>query len=122
MLRRRSLSETGFVAGFTTVDHAPTFVVGRRSFWELPWRHAPDLLAEAVALVPNDRRVLFEATVWGSYRVDAITNFVIGFGYFSESGGVSGTAGVEVRAGRFRIRPAFRFSDGGFDARMTTTF
>jgi hypothetical protein len=122
MLRRRSQSETGFVAGFTTVDHAPTFVVGRRSFWEVPSRHAPDVLAEAVALFPSGSRTLFEATVWGSYRIDAITNVVIGFGWFSEAGTTSGTLGVEVRAGRFRLRPAWRFRDGGFDARVTTTF
>ena len=38
---------------------------------------------KAVALLPTDRRTLFEATVWGSYRVDAITNVLIGYGWFS---------------------------------------
>jgi len=122
MLRRRSGTETGFVAGFTTVDHTPTLVVGRRSFWEVPARHAPDVLAEAFALVPTKGRTLFEATVWGSYRLDAITNVVVGFGWYSESGSVSGSLGLEVRIGRLRIRPAFRFSDGGFDSRVMTTF
>lgn len=122
MLRRRSQTETGFVAGFTTVDHAPTLVVGRRSFWEVPWRHAPDVLAEVVALFPSGRRTLVEATLWGSYRLDAITNVVIGYGWFSESGSASGSAGVEVRVGRFRIRPAWRFRDRGFDSRVTATF
>lgn len=122
MLRRRTRSETGFVAGFTTVDHAPTVVVGRRSFWEVPARHAPDVLAEAVALFTSGRRTLVEATLWGSYRVDAITNVVVGFGWFSESGSASLAAGAEVRLGRFRIRPAWRFRDGGFDSRVTTTF
>ena len=122
MLRRRSGTETGFVAGFTTVDHAPALVVGRRSFWEVPARHAPDVLAEAFALLPTSGPMLYEATVWGSYRLDAITNVVVGFGWYSESGSVSGSAGIEVRIGRFRVRPAFRFSDGGFDSRVMTTF
>jgi hypothetical protein len=122
MVQRRSRSETGFVAGFTTVDHAPAAVIGRRTFWELPSGYAPDILVEAVALLPTDRRTLFEATVWGSYRVDAITNVLIGYGWFSESGGGSLALGTEVRIGRFKVRPSWRVSDGGFDSRFTTTF
>ncbi|HEY6509987.1 MAG TPA: hypothetical protein VIY56_18320 [Vicinamibacterales bacterium] len=122
MLGRRSRTERGFVAGFTTVDHSPTVVVGRRAFWEVPARHAPDILAEAVAMFSSSGRTLVEATVWGSYRLDAITNVVIGLGWFSESESASMTAGVEVRIGRFRIRPAWRFRDRGFDSRVTTTF
>ncbi len=122
MLRRRSASETGFVAGFTTVDHAPTLVVGRRQHWELPSAAAPDILAEGVALLPTDRRALFEATIWGSYRIDAITNVLIGYGWFKESGSASVTVGSEIRIGRFFVRPSWRLSDGGFDSRFTTTF
>jgi hypothetical protein len=122
MLRRRSKNETGFVAGFTTVDHAPALVVGRRSSWEVPFGYAPDILAEAVALLPNGRHTLFEATVWGSYRVDAITNVMIGYGWFSESGSGSVAVGTELRIGRFKVRPSWRLNDGGFDSRVTTTF
>jgi hypothetical protein len=110
------------VAGFTTVDHAPTLVVGRRSFWEVPSGYAPDLLAEAVALLPNGKHTLFEATVWGSYRVDAITNVLIGFGWFSESGSASLAVGTEIRMGKLRVSPSWRLRDGGFDSRLTTTF
>jgi hypothetical protein len=122
MLSRRARAETGFLAGFTTVDHAPTFVAGRRDFWEVRSRHAPDILTEAVALVPSGRQTLFEATVWGSYSLDAITNVLIGYGWFSENGSASPTIGAEVRIGRFRVRPAFRLTDLGFDSRVTTTF
>ena len=123
MLNRRSSSETGFVVGFTTVDHSPTLVLGRRRHWELPIGagYAPDILAEGVALLSNGR-TLFEGTVWGSYRVDAITNVMIGYGWFTESGSASLAAGTEIRAGRFRVRPSWRLNDGGFDARFTTTF
>jgi len=122
MLRRRSDSESGFVAGFTTVDHSPALVLGHRSFWELPSGYAPDILAEAVALLPNGKHTLFEATVWGSYRVDAITNVLLGFGWFSESGTPSLAVGTEIRMGKLRVRPSWRLRDGGFDARLTTTF
>ena len=122
MLHRRSDSERGFVAGFTTVDYAPALVVGRRAFWEIPSHRAPDLLAETVLLFPSGRKTLVEATVWGSYRLDAITNFLIGVGWFSEANAASLAAGAEVRLGRFRIRPSWRFLDGGFDSRVTTTF
>jgi hypothetical protein len=122
MLRRRSSSETGFVAGFTTVDHAPTLVIGRRKYWEVPSGSAPDILVEGVALLASDRRTLFEGTLWGSYRVDAITNVLVGFGWFSESGSASVAIGTEVRIGRFRVRPSWRLADGGFDSRFTTTF
>ena len=122
MLRRRSASETGFVVGFTTVDHAPTLIVGRRQHWEVPVGYAPDILAEGVALLSSDSQTLFEATVWGSYRVDAITNVLIGYGWFKESGSGSATVGSEIGIGRFFVRPSWRLSDGGFDTRFTTTF
>jgi hypothetical protein len=66
--------------------------------------------------------VQIRSTVWGSYRVDAITNVLIGYGWFSESGGGSLALGTEVRIGRFKVRPSWRVSDGGFDSRFTTTF
>jgi len=122
MLRRRSQAEEGFLVGFTTVDHDPTLVVGRRDFWEIPTRHAPDIVTEANALMPNDRKTLVEATLWGSYSLDAITNVLFGFGYFSESGSPSPIVGSELRIGRFRVRPSWRLRDNGFDTRVTTLF
>jgi len=54
--------------------------------------------------------------------VDAITNVLIGFGWFTESGSASLAIGTEIRMGRFRVRPSWRFSDDTFDSRLTTTF
>jgi hypothetical protein len=46
MLRRRSRTHAGYVLGWTTTgSHVPTFLVGRRYFWEVPSRYAPDVLA-----------------------------------------------------------------------------
>lgn len=122
MLRRRVRSESGFVVGFTTVDHAAAFVGGRRDLWEVRSRRVPDVLTEAAVLFPSGRATLGEATVWGSYNLDAITNLMLGFGWFSESQSTSVTAGVELRIGRFRVRPAWRLRDAGFDSRVITTF
>jgi hypothetical protein len=122
LLRRRRTDGTGFSVGFTTVDYAPALVLARRSFWEVPSPHAPDILAEVAVIVPKGRRALMETTVWGSYSVDAITNVMFGFGWFSEARSTSPTIGAEIRLGRFRVRPNWRLKDGGFDARITTIF
>ncbi len=122
LVRRRKITETGFVVGFTTVDHAPTILVSRRHFWELPSATGPDLLVEGVALFPAGRRTMFEVTSWATYKIDAITNVMAGFGYFTERHTASPILGAEIRLGRFRVRPNWRLADNGFDARVTTTF
>jgi hypothetical protein len=122
LVRRRTITETGFVVGFTTVDHTPTLVLSRRHFWEVPSAHSPDVLVEGVMLLPAGRRTMFEATAWASYKIDAITNVLAGFGYFTERHTASPILGAEIRLGRFRVRPNWRLADHGFDARVTTTF
>jgi hypothetical protein len=122
MLRRRVRSESGFVAGFTTVDHAPTLVLGRRDFWEVASRRSPDFLTEFAALLPSSGPALIETTLWGSYSLDAVTNLLFGAGWFSEASTVSPVIGGELRVGRFRVRPQWRLSDNGFDTRVITTF
>lgn len=122
MLHRRVSSESGFAAGFTTVDHSPAIVVGRRDFWEIASRRSPDVLTEIVGLLPSRGPALLETTVWGSYSLDAITNLMVGVGWFSEAKSLSPILGTEVRIGRFRVRPSWRLIDHGFDARITTSF
>jgi len=122
MLNRRTRSEAGFLAGFTTVKHAPAAIVGRRQFWAVRSRRAPDVIAEAVTRFPKGRRPDVEATLWGSYSVDAITNIVLGVGAFSEGERMDVVAGIDLRLGRFRVRPAWRLRDGKLGSRLTTTF
>ena len=122
MMRRRVRGESGFLAGFTTVDHAPTLVLGRRDFWEVPSRRSPDFLTELSVLLPSSGSALVETTLWGSYNLDAITNILFGAGWFSEANAVSPVLGAELRIGRFRVRPSWRLIDSGFDTRVTTTF
>ena len=121
MIGRRT-ADAGFVAGFKSVARAPALIVGRRYFWAVPSRHAPDVAAEAVAVFPSGRRRMAEATVWGSYSVDAITNMLVGAGWFSEGQALDVLAGVDLRIGRFRVRPVWRLREGAFDSRVTTTF
>lgn len=122
MLHRRARTEAGFVGGFTTVAHAPAVIVGRRYFWDVQSRHAPDVAAEAVALFPIGRRRVIETSLWGSYSVDAITNMLLGVGWFSESQAFDVVAGTDLRIGRFRVRPTWRLREGLFSSRVTTTF
>jgi hypothetical protein len=122
MLRRRGTTEAGYVAGFTTVALSPAVVLGRRYFWRTESRYTPDVLAEALAVFPIGGRRSFEATMWSSYSVDAITNMVFGAGWFSEGDAADVAAGVDLRIGRWRVRPTWRIRENALNARVTTTF
>ena len=122
MLRRRTTTEAGFVAGFTTVRNSPAIVLGRRYLWHVQSRYAPDVMAEALATFPTGERRSVEATMWGSYNLDAITNLLFGAGYYSEGEPADVAAGVDLRIGRWRVRPTWRFRETALNARVTTTF
>lgn len=124
MLHRRAETDAGYVVGVTfSGAHVPTAVVGRRYFWSIPTRYAPDVMAEAVALFPAGGRRMAEATVFGSYSVDAITNVLVGAGWFSSAQAAGDVLlGLDLRIGRMRVRPTWRFREGVFDSRITTTF
>jgi len=122
MRNRRNNTEAGFIAGFTTVGHAPTAIVGERYFWDVQSRHAPDVVVEAVMLVLKDARPDVEATAWNSYSIDAITNILLGAGWFSKTADADVVAGFDVRIGRFRFRPTWRLREGSFNSRLTMTF
>ena len=124
MLRRRSRTHAGYVLGWTTTGtHVPTFLVGRRYFWEVQTRYAPDIIAEAMALFPVGDRRLGEATIFGSYAVDAVSSVLVGAGWLSNGRSSPDVlAGVDLRIGLLRIRPTWGFRGGGFDSRVTVTF
>jgi hypothetical protein len=121
MVHRRTRGEAGFVAGFTTAV-APALILGRRYFWDVPSRRAPDVVAEAMALLPVGHRPVMEATLWSSYGVDAITNALVGVGWSSDSGMADVIAGTDLRIGRFRVRPTWRLREHVFNTRLMTTF
>lgn len=124
MLRRHAATHEGYFVGWTTTGaHVPTVLVGRRYFREVSSRFAPDLVAEGAALFPAGGRRLAEATVLGSYSIDAITNVVVGTGWFSNARSpMDVLAGVDLRVGLLRVRPSWRFRGGGFDSRVTASF
>jgi hypothetical protein len=121
MVRREIRGQNGFVAGLTGVMHSPAVIIGRRYFWNVEPRRAPDIAGEVVALFSVGRPI-FEATLWGSYTLDAITNVVIGGGWFSERQVADVAAGTDLRVGRFTVRPTWRLRERMINARVTTTF
>ena len=122
MRSRPTNTEAGFLTGVMVGGGPPAFMLGRRAFWDVPSRRAPDVGAEAIALFPARGRTEFEATVWTSYSVDAITNVVLGAGWFSRTGSADIVAGVDLRIGRFRVRPTWKLRTGGFASRVTLLF
>src|SRR5262245_31149291 len=124
MLRRRSRTHAGYVLGWTTTgSHVPTVLVGRRYFWEIPSRYAPDIIGEAMVLFPSGGRRIGEATVFGSYTLDAVTSVLVGTSWLSNGMPAPDVvAGVELRVGLFRVRPTWGFRGGGFDSRLTVRF
>jgi hypothetical protein len=124
MLRRRSRTHAGYVLGWTTTgSHVPTFLVGRRYFWEVPSRYAPDIIGEAMALFPVGGRRIGKATVFGSYSLDAVTSVLVGTSWISNGTPAPDVlAGVDLRIGLLRVRPTWGFRGGGFDSRLTVRF
>ena len=82
----------------------------------------PDLIAETMVVASSGSRASVEATLWSSYSLDAVTNVVVGGGWFSNTGSGDVAAGIDFRIGRFRVRPTWRMRTLDFDARLTTTF
>ena len=122
MVRRRTRGQAGFLMGLTGTGGSPALVLGRRYFWNIGPRRAPDIVLEGVALFPVSHRPVVEATLWGSYTVDAITNLVVGGGWFSERQVADIVAGTDLRVGRFTVRPTWRVRERMFNTRVTTTF
>ena len=58
-----------------------------------------------------------------AFHIDAITNVVVGAGWFSSANDPADVLlGLDLRIGRLRVRPTWRFREGVFDSRVTTTF
>jgi hypothetical protein len=121
MVRRRIRGQSGFMLGVTSAPDYPAFVFGRRYFWNVGPGRVPDVAAEAIALFSAGRPAM-EATLWGSYTVDAITNVVIGGGWFSGNQAADIAAGTDLRLGRFTLRPTWRVRGRMFNTRVTTAF
>jgi hypothetical protein len=123
MRRRGPTSEAGFIVGFTTVrHHEPALVAGRRAVWHVSSPRLPDIAAEAVAMLPTTGSPVAEATLSGSYSLDAITNVLLGVGWSSETKRLDAVLGSDVRLGRFRVQPMVWLLSGSFAARITTKF
>jgi hypothetical protein len=109
------------VVGFT-LSRCRGRRLGGRYLKEVASRRAPDLIAETMVVAPSGSRAFVEATLWSSYSLDAVTNVIVGGGWFSNTGSGDLAAGIDFRIGRFRVRPTWRMRTLDFDSRITTTF
>jgi hypothetical protein len=101
MVRRRIRGTRGFVTGLTAAGRSPAIIVGKRYFWNMGPRRAPDIAAEGVALFSVGRRPEAEGTLWGSYTFDAITNLVSALAGSPIVEWPTIAAGSDLRVGRF---------------------
>jgi hypothetical protein len=100
MVRRRERTETGFVVGFTSVQLSPAVVFGGRYLKEVASRRAPDLIAETMVAPHPAAGRRSRQPLWSSSP--AVTNIVVGGGWFSNTGSGDVAAGIDFRIGRFR--------------------
>jgi len=123
MLTRRTRTAEGFEAGFTTVYNAPALVTGKRFFWNVPSQRMPDVIADVSAIIPAGRRTQLQATLTGSYALDATTNVIAGGGWFSDGRpNADGVIGFDIRIGRFHVQPLHRLRHDGFHANLVALF
>ena len=124
MLRRRSRRMRDTCSVDHHRSHVPTFLVGRRYFREVPSRYAPDIIGEAMALFPVGGRRIGEATVFGSYSLDAVTSVLVGTSWMSNGDAGAGRPGGCRLANRLIPRPSNMGipGGGGFDSRLTVRF
>jgi hypothetical protein len=123
MLNRRTKAQEGIAFGFTTLEHAPTLIVGKRFFWDVPSRRLPDIMADTVVLFPDRRRTALQGTLTASYALDATTNFIVGGGWFSNSETQTDMLlGFDIRIGRLHVRPTRRLHQPGYQATLVALF
>jgi hypothetical protein len=123
MLRRAYRSERGFLAGAMTAVHSTGPLIGARVALPVDVPGMPDILAEAIAMAPMNRKPRVEATLLGFYRADAIVKIVGGIGWFSgPRRGMDAVGGVEFRAGRLRVRPTMHLKSRDFQTRLLFVF
>lgn len=123
MVRRRPRSGQGLVAGFGTIADGPGLAVGGRYFGDVPSRRWPDILAEAVAIVPQGQRPVAKASVFGSYAIDASTSVVMGGDWISRAQpSVDAVVGIEFHIGMILLRPSWRLREGTFDSFVVAVF
>jgi len=123
MLTRRTRTQEGFEAGFTTVGKAPAAIVGKRFFWDVPSQRAPDIVADVSAIVPGGQRTRLQAMLTGSYALDATTNVIAGAGWFSNGRpNADGVVGLDIRIGRFHVQPLHRLGHDWFHANLIALF
>ena len=123
MLNRRTRAEGGMEVGFATTRNAPTVLVGRRFFWDVPARGVPDITANVTAALPHEGHMSTQALVAGTYALDATTNVLFGEGFFSRTPrNTDPIVGFDIRVGRFHVQPIHRLHGRGFHTTLALQF
>ena len=123
MLRRRPRSGPGLLAGFATLANGPGLAVGPRYTADVPSKRWPDVVAEAVALVPHGQPPVVKASLFGSYSIDAMASVIVGADWISRARPSADiVTGLEVHIGSILLRPSWRLREGVFDSMVVAVF
>ena len=123
MLKRRTRAEGGMEIGFATTRSAPTAVVGRRFFWDVPARGTPDVTADVSVAMPHEGHTSVQGMIAGTYALDATTNVLFGEGFFSRTRrNTDPIVGFDIRVGRFHVQPIHRLHGRGFHTTLALKF
>lgn len=123
MLRRRPRTGPGLLAGFATLSNGPGFAVGPRYTADVPSRKWPDVVAEAVALVPRGQPAVLKTSILGSYSIDAMASVLIGADWISRAQPSADiVTGLEAHIGSLLVRTSWRLRQGVFDSMFVALF
>jgi hypothetical protein len=123
MLRRRPRSGPGLLAGFATLANGPGFAMGPRYTADVPSQRWPDVVAEAVALVPRGQSPVVKTSIFGSYSIDAMASVIIGADWISRAHpSADAVTGLEVHIGSILVRTSWRLREGVFDSMVVAVF
>jgi len=123
MLRRRPRTGPGLLAGFATLSNGPGFAVGPRYTADVPSRRWPDVVAEAVALVPRGQPPVMKTSIFGSYSIDAMASVLIGADWISRAQPSADiVTGLEAHIGSILVRTSWRLRERVFDSMVVTVF
>jgi hypothetical protein len=123
MLNRRTRAEGGMEVGFSTTRKAPTAVVGRQFFWDLPSRGVPDITADVTVALPHEGHTSMQGLIAGTYAIDATTNVLFGEGISSRARRTTDPiVGFDIRVGRFHLEPIHRLHGRGFHTTLALQF
>lgn len=119
VLRRPATAERGILLGVTTQHGEPATLVGARYLFPTPSLVIPDVLVEGAVVLRDPLAPSVRGMVQARYPLDVVSTLVAAYEWRADSRGALAApdvlVGMEVRAGRFRIRPGYRVNARSWD-------